>query len=87
MKIMLRAALAALSIASITPAFAGDGGDLAPNTFFTRLPGVTVTAQAQVQNAPAVTTAQNGQQVYAYVANSRSGTWLFPPDQNQGANS
>ena len=83
MKIMLRAALAALSIASIGPAIAGEGGPEA-NTFFTELPGVI--AQAQVQNAP-VATAQNGQAAQAYVTNSRGGTWLFPPNQNQGANS
>ena len=86
MKIMLRAALAALSIASIGPAFAdsGDGGQQA-NTLFTELPGVI--AQAPVQNAPAVATAQSGAAVQAYVTGSQHGTWLFPPNQNGGANS
>jgi hypothetical protein len=81
MKIMLRAAIAALSFASIGSAIAseGDGGTVA-NTFFTELPGVV--AQAPVQNAPAIATAQNGQAVHAYVANSSRGTWLFQPNQN-----
>ena len=81
MKIMLRAAIAALSFASIGSAIAseGDGGTVA-NTFFTELPGVV--AQAPVQNAPTVATAQNGQAVHAYVANSSRGTWLFQPSQN-----
>lgn len=84
MRITLRTALAALSIASITPAFASDGGQ-APNSFFTELPGVI--AQAPVQNVPTLGTAQNGQAVGTYMTNSQSGTWLFPPNANQGANS
>jgi hypothetical protein len=85
MKIMLRAAMAALSIASIGPAFAGDGGGPTANTFFTELPGVV--AQAPAQNAPAIATAQNGQAIRAYVTQSNRGTWLFPPNQNGGSNS
>lgn len=85
MKIMLRTAIAALSIASIGPAFAGDGDGPAANTFFTELPGVV--AQAPVQNAPAIATARNGQVVQTYVTRSTHGTWLFPPNQNGGANS
>ena len=85
MKIMLRAAIAALSFASIGSAIAseGDGGTVA-NTFFTELPGVI--ARAPVQDAPPVATAQNGQAVHAYVANSSRGTWLFAPNQNGGGN-
>ena len=41
-------------------------------------------AQAPVQNAPAIATAQNGQAVHAYVANSNRGTWLFQADPNGG---
>ena len=62
------------------------------NTFFTQLPGVV--AQAQVPNAPvyaqhgqATQQAQNGQGVHAYVTQSSHGTWLFPPNANQGSNS
>jgi hypothetical protein len=81
MKIMLRAAIAALSFANIGSAIAseGDGGTVA-NSFFTELPGVV--AQAPAQNPPAIATAQNGQAVHAYVSNSSRGTWLFQPSQN-----
>jgi hypothetical protein len=79
MKILLRAAIAAVSIGSIGPAFANEGGTVA-NTWFTGLPGVV--AQATVQSAPAVATAQNGQSVHAYVTNSNRGTWLFAPTQS-----
>jgi hypothetical protein len=83
MKIMLRAAIASLSFASIGSAIAseGDGGTVA-NSFFTELPGVI--AQAPVQNAPPVATAQNGQAVRAYVANSSRGTWLYQANPNGG---
>jgi hypothetical protein len=81
MKIMLRAAIAALSFASIGPAFAGEGdGGTVANTFFTDLPSVV--AQAPVQNAPAVATAQNGQAMHAYITQSGRGTWLFAPNPN-----
>jgi hypothetical protein len=81
MRIMLRAAIAALSFASIGPAFAGEGdGGTVANTFFTDLPGVV--AQAPVQNAPAVATAQNGQAMHAYITQSGRGTWLFAPNPN-----
>jgi hypothetical protein len=46
----------------------------------------SVLAQAPAQNVPAVTTAQNGQAVHAYVAQSNHGTWLFPPHQGGGQN-
>ena len=59
MKIMLRAALAALSIANIGSAYADSEGGQIANTQFTEIPGFL--AQASAQNAPAVATAQNGQ--------------------------
>jgi hypothetical protein len=82
MKTMILAAAAALSL-GMGAAYAGEseGGPVA-NTQFTSLPGVI--AQAPVQNAPAVATAQNGQAVHAYVANSNRGTWLFQPSQGGG---
>jgi hypothetical protein len=100
MKIMLRAAIAALSIASIGPALADGGDGPVANTQFTELPGVV--AQADVPNAP--TYAQNGQQnrqaqtqqaqsgqaahgYGVYSTQSNRGTWLFPPNGNAGANS
>jgi hypothetical protein len=85
MKIMLRAALAAASIASIGSAYAGEGEAVVSNTQFTEIPGVV--AQAPAQNAPAVATAQNGQAVPVYVTRSNQGTWLFAPNGNAGANS
>ena len=100
MKIMLRAAIAALSIASIGPALADGGEGTVANTQFTELPGVV--AQAQGPNVP--TYAQNGQQnrqaqtqqaqngqaahgYGVYSTQSSRGTWLFPPNANQGGNS
>jgi hypothetical protein len=93
MKIMLRAAIAALSIASIGPALADGGDGPAANTFFTELPGVV--AQADVPNAPAYAQngqaqtqqAQSGQGVHTFVTQSSHGTWLFAPDPNGGSNS
>jgi hypothetical protein len=100
MKIVLRAAIAALSIASIGPALADGGDGTIANTQFTELPGVV--AQAQVPNAPVYAQngqqdrqvqtqqAQNGQAVHGYgiySTQSSHGTWLFPPNANQGANS
>ena len=81
MKTMLLAAAAALSL-GVGSAYADSGDGLVPNTLFTEIPGVI--AQAPVQNAPAVATAQSGQTIHAFVANSNSGTWLFQPNQNQG---
>src|ERR1700733_8266180 len=100
MKIMLRAAIEALSIASIGPALADGGDGPEANTFFPELPGVV--AQADVPNAP--TYAQNGQQnrqaqtqqaqngqaahgYGVYSTQSSRGTWLFPPTGNAVANS
>ena len=95
MKIMLRAAIAALSIASIGPALADGGDGTIANTQFTEIPGVV--AQAQVPNAPvyaqggqATQQAQNGQGAHGYgvySTQSSHGTWLFPPNANQGGNS
>jgi hypothetical protein len=93
MRTMLLAAAASLSLAASTAAYAGDGEGPAANTFFTQLPGVV--AQADVPNAPTYAQnrqvptqqAQNGQGVHTYVMQSSRGTWLFPPNANQGANS
>jgi hypothetical protein len=82
MKIMLRAAIAAMSLASIGSAYAGEGEGTVANTRFTEIPGVV--AQAPVQNAPPVATAQNGKAVQTYVTRSGRGTWLFPPNQTGG---
>jgi hypothetical protein len=81
MKTMLLAAAAALSL-GVSAAYADGGQGTLPNTYFTELPGVI--AQAPVQNAPSVATARNGQAIGTYVTSSSHGTWLFPPNQNQG---
>ena len=73
MKLAIRAALAALSIGSIPPAFADASGPN-PNTFVTERPGVI--AEAAAQNAPATT--QRGQELQGYTQ-SGHGPWLFPP--------
>jgi hypothetical protein len=67
MKIMLRAALVAWSIANIGSAYADSEGGQIANTQFTETPGFL--AQAPAQNAPAAT-AQNGQRVQTYVTQS-----------------
>ena len=84
MKTMIIAAAAALSL-GIGSAYAGEGEGVVANSQFTEIPGVV--AQAPVQNAPAVMTAQNGQAVQVYVTRSNQGTWLFAPNENSGANS
>ena len=83
MKTMIIAAAAALSL-GIGSAYADSEGGQVANTQFTELAGAV--SQAPVQNAPAVATAQNGQAVRAYVANSSRGTWLFAPNENGGGN-
>jgi hypothetical protein len=85
MKIMLRAAMAAASIATIGSAYADEGEGVAANTLFTEIPGIV--GQAPVQNAPAIATAQSWRAVPVYVTRSSQGTWLFAPNGNSGANS
>jgi hypothetical protein len=84
MKTMIIAGAAALSL-SMGVAYADSEGGQVGNTQFTETPGFL--AQAPVQNAPAVATAQNGQAVQAYVTKSSRGTWLFAPNGNEGGNS
>jgi hypothetical protein len=84
MKTMFLAAAAILSI-GIGSAYAGEGGPIA-NTFFTELPGVVPQAPAQLAPS-AVTSNQSGTPTHVYVSHSATGTWLFPPNPNQGANS
>jgi hypothetical protein len=85
MKTMLLAAAAALSL-GVGSAYAGDGQGPAGGYVFPGyiIPG-SVYAGAPTPSVPAV---QNGQaQTHAYVTRSQSqGTWLFPPNPNQGGN-
>jgi hypothetical protein len=81
MKTMIIAAAAALSL-GVGSAYADSEGGQVANSQFTELPGVI--AQAPVQNAPPVATAQNGQAIHTYVTQSSHGTWLFQPYQGNG---
>jgi hypothetical protein len=83
MRTMILATAAVLGLGA-GAAFAGEGG-VEPNTFFTQLPGVI--AQAPVQQQTAI--AQNrvaGSPSAAFVTSNQRGTWLFPPNANEGAN-
>jgi hypothetical protein len=73
MKFAIRAALAALSIGSIPPAFAEESGSN-PNASLIERPGIV--AEAPAQNAPAGT--QRGSELQGHTQSSRS-PWLFPP--------
>ena len=77
MRIMLRAAMAALSIASIGSAYADGGDGVVANTEFTEIPGVV--AQAPAQSAPLVAATQDGQADQTYESHANRTTWLFPP--------
>lgn len=70
MKIMIRAALLAMSIGSIGTAYAGDGDGPIPNTEFNQFPGVI--AQAPDQSNRAIAGTQSG-----------SGTSLFVTHQQR----
>jgi hypothetical protein len=77
---MLCAAIAALSIGSIPPAMAGEGGSN-PNTVFTEIPG----AVAPAQTAPGFDTVQQRQSAHTNVQSgvpSGHGGRLFPPIGN-----
>jgi hypothetical protein len=73
MKFMLRAAMVAVSIGSISPAIAGEGGPN-PNT---QVPGVI--AQGTTQNVPSIAMAQRGQAAGKIDSQPGHGPWLFPP--------
>jgi hypothetical protein len=81
MKIMIRAALLAVSIGSIGTAYAGDGQGPIANTQFTQLPGVV--AHAQVQENRAVAAAQNGSGTGLFVTHQQSSS-AFPWNPNEG---
>jgi hypothetical protein len=72
MNIILRAAIVAVSLGTIGPAYAGGGDGGVARTRVTEVPGVV--AQAPTESVPLLATAQNGQ-----VSRSNGTTWLFPP--------
>jgi hypothetical protein len=75
MKIMLRAAMMALSIGTIGSAYANDseGQSGQAITRLTEIPGVAAQAPQPV------TTAQSDQAIRIYAPRSNRTTWLFPP--------
>jgi hypothetical protein len=86
MKTALLAAAAALSL-GIGSAYAGDGEGPAGTYVY---PGsiyggaVYAGAQAPVRKTQPVVTAQQHQTMHVYGTRSNQGTWLFPPNPNQG---
>ena len=75
MSILLRAALAAVSIGSIPPAIAGEGGPNA-STVSAELPGII--AHPPTQSVPSFASPLHGQ--LAVQADTQPGRlWLFPP--------
>jgi hypothetical protein len=85
MRTLLHAAIAALSIASISPAIAGEGEGTIANTQFTELPGVV--AQTAVANASLTAVAQGRDPASAFITQSNHVVSLFPAyDHNDGGN-
>jgi hypothetical protein len=79
----LLAAVASLGL-SIAPAFADGGQGTVPNTYFTELPGVVA---KPATGGAATVQQQAGPSIGTYATNHSTGTWLFPPNPNQGGNS
>ncbi len=73
MHIILRAAMVAVSLGSIGPAYAGEGEGGAADTRATEVPGLV--AQAPKQSIPSpLESARNGQ-----ASPSHGTAWIFPP--------
>ncbi len=86
MKTMILASAAVLALGTGS-AFADQGDGPAANTVFTQIPGVVAQAPQQAPSAFARGQA-GGAPTAAFVSTSHgSGTWLFAPNGNQGANS
>jgi hypothetical protein len=81
MKIMIRAAMLAVSIASIGTAYAGDGQGPVPNTEFNQFSGVI--AQAPVQSDRAFAATQSGSGTSLFVTHQQSSS-AFPWNPNEG---
>lgn len=81
MKIMICAALLALSIGSIGTAYAGDGQGPIANTQFNELPGVI--ARAQVQDNRSFAATQSGSGTALFVTQQQSSS-AFPWNPNEG---
>ena len=83
MKTLILAAAAVLSL-SAGAAYAESEGGPAANTQFTSTRGYL--AEAPLQVAPSIATAQGGQVTHSFVANASRGTWLSQPRDGGGAN-
>ena len=81
MKTLLFATAVALSL-GIGSAYAGDGEG--PSGGYVYPGSIYAGVQTPLQQTPSVATAQNGRTTHVYVSRSNRGTWLFPPNQNQG---
>jgi len=83
MKIMIRAALLAMSIGSIGTAYAGDGQGPIPNTEFNQFPGVI--AQVSRQSNRAIAETQNGSGTSLFVTHQqKSATYPWNPNESAG---
>jgi hypothetical protein len=80
MRMKLLAAVAALGL-GVAPAFAAE------NASGYEFPNFWGTEAAQQSSAGKPAAQANGPTTSIYVTQSSHGTWLFPPDANQGANS
>jgi hypothetical protein len=80
MRTKLLAAVAALGL-SVAPAFAADN---ASGYVFSDFWGTEAAQQSPAGKAPVQA---NGPTTGIYVTQSSHGTWLFPPNPNQGGNS
>jgi hypothetical protein len=81
MKILLRAALVAISLGTMGTAYADEGDGPIANTQFTEFPNVI--AQAPVQSNRAIAGIQNGSAASVFVTQQHS-TSAFPWNPNEG---
>ena len=80
MKTMLLATAVAFAL-GFGSAHADSGGVLAPNSFFTQLPGVIAAPATGHATAPTTTQGTpDGRPVQLYPSQSRPGTWLYEPE-------
>jgi hypothetical protein len=82
MRTLFRAAVAALSVASVTPAFAGDGEGPVANSQFTLL--ADAVAQVPAASAPPTVVARGHDPASAYTTRSNHVVSLFLPLESGG---
>ncbi len=95
-------AAATMLILGIGPAFADQGQAMHPNTWFADIPGELAHSARHTGPLPVVSHPNKHEWYYSedleqyafaprythlYFTQSNPGTWLFPPDPNQGAGS